>query len=466
VRRRVGVCAAILVSVAVGVWLIDLGLTSTSQGDRTSTALLHLPPFVDVILLSTAALAAGWAWTRSRRTQLAAEAGLASAQEVADRLLKVIDNSSAVIYMRDLDGRYLLVNRQYELLFGIQRHDIVGLTDHDLFPPEMANAFRKNDLRALDRGAPIQMEEIAPHHDGPHTYITVKYPITDTNGRHAAICGISTDITPLKHAEEKERELNAELEERVRERTAELETSTRELDAFAYSVSHDLRTPLRAMAGLSEVLLEDHSHQLDPTGRGYLRRVMAATDRMGQLIDDLLDLSRASRVELIRQQVDLTALVHRIIGDVRTMGPDHPCEVEVRIDDGMHTDGDPVLLELLLLNLISNAWKFTANTTEPRIHVGSAGQDGSMVYFVRDNGAGFDMRYAAKLFVPFQRLHTIDEFPGSGIGLAIVARIVARHGGRIWAESKPGAGANFSFTLPRTPEPRSADAQLDRSRNE
>jgi PAS domain S-box-containing protein len=421
--------------------------------------LLGLPPVVEVALLAAAALAAGWAWTRTQRAHQAVLTDVAGAQEEADRLLKVIDNTSAVIYLRDGDGRYLLVNRQYEELFGIKRHDIVGLTDHDLFPREMADAFRENDLKALAHGAPIQMEEVAPHEDGPHTYITVKYPIADANGRQS-ICGISTDITPLKRAEEKERELNAELEERVRERTAELEASTRELDAFAYSVSHDLRAPLRAVAGFSEVLLEDHSHQLDAAGRGYLRRIIAATERMGQLIDDLLDLSRASRVDLTRQRVDLTALAHRITAEVSALGPDHMDEVEIRIDDGLSAVGDPVLLELVLLNLISNAWKYTAKVPKPRVHVGAVRQNGALVYFVRDNGAGFDMRYADKLFAPFQRLHSFEDFPGSGIGLAIVSRIVARHGGRIWAEGKPGDGAVFRFTLPRTQDPQPLDREL------
>jgi PAS domain S-box-containing protein len=442
-RQRVGVWAAVLMSALVVVWLLDLGLTSTAPGARPTTTLLHIPPALAAVLLALSVLAATWAWTRSRRIQQAA------AQEQADRLLRVIDNTSAVIYMRDLDGRYLLVNRQYEDLFGIKREDIVGLTDHDLFPPDLADAFRENDLKALSRGAPIQMEEIAPHPDGPHTYITVKYPITDANGRQTALCGISTDITALKRAEQKERELNAELEERVRERTAELEASTRELDAFAYSVSHDLRAPLRAMAGFSEVLLEDHAHQLDATGQGYLCRVVAATERMGRLIDDLLDLSRAGRVGLNFQPVDLTALAYRITSDTEALDPARADDVDVCVDDGLRAVGDPVLLELLLENLIANAWKFTAKEPKPRIHVGSRGDGESLVFFVQDNGAGFDMRYADKLFAPFQRLHTCDDFPGSGIGLAIVGRIVARHGGRVWAEGEPGEGAVFSFTLPQ-----------------
>jgi light-regulated signal transduction histidine kinase (bacteriophytochrome) len=302
------------------------------------------------------------------------------------------------------------------------------------------------------------MEEIAPHADGPHTYITVKYPITDLAGRPWGICGISTDITPLKRAEEKERRLNAELEARVRARTAELEASTRELDAFAYSVSHDLRAPLRAVAGFSEVLLEEWADQLDEQGQDYLRRVVAATERMGQLIDDLLNLSRASRMELTREPVDLTAIAHRVVSDLAMTDPLRPAvDLDVTIDEDLHAVCDPALMELVLRNLISNAWKFSAKQNKPRIRFGSVEQEGTSAFFVRDNGAGFDPRYADKLFVPFQRLHAVDDFPGSGIGLAIVNRIIARHGGRVWAESTPGAGAVFYFTLPDHPESDASD---------
>jgi PAS domain S-box-containing protein len=375
---------------------------------------------------------------------------LIQAREDAERLLQVIDNTSAVIYLRDKDGRYLLVNRQYEELFSVKRQDIVGLTDHDLFPANMADDFRANDIKALMNRAPLQMEEVAPHPDGPHTYITVKYPIADSAGNPYAVCGISTDITVVKEAEEQVRRLNTELEQRVRDRTSELEASTRELDAFVYSVSHDLRAPLRAMAGFSEVLLEEYAGLLDETGREYLSRVLAATGRMERLIDDLLDLSRASRVELARRPVDLAHLSESVVADLRAADPERAGAVEVSIDGPLPAVGDPVLLTLVMQNLLANAWKFTAKTPQARIRVDSSEQDGAHVFSVHDNGAGFDMRYADKLFVPFQRLHTFDDFAGSGIGLAIVGRIIARHGGRVWAEGEPGAGAVFHFTLPES----------------
>jgi PAS domain S-box-containing protein len=443
----IAVCAADLVV-----------LLATTASGRLSPTRLGVLLAGNVLLLGGSALTAAWATSRWRRNYRRARRDLTRARQDADRLLKVIDNTSAVIYMRDGDGRYLLVNRRYEELFGIKRRDIVGLTDHDLFPEPMADEFRANDLKALAHGAPIQMEEVAPHPDGPHTYITVKYPIIDLAGRPYAICGISTDITTLKRAEEQVRQLNSDLERRVRERTAELEASTRDLDAFAYSVSHDLRAPLRAVAGFSDLLLEDYHDRLDETGRDYLHRVLAATDRMGQLIDDLLGLSRATRSELTRQPVNLTAMSHRIVAELVGPDPDPGSgpAVQIVIDDDLRAVGDPALLGLVLQNLISNAWKFTAKEPQPRIHVGSSEKDGTRTFFVRDNGAGFDMRYVGKLFVPFQRLHTFDDFAGSGIGLAIVSRIIARHGGRVWAEGEPGDGAVFSFTLPAFAEPRRA----------
>ena len=368
-----------------------------------------------------------------------------SARVGEDQLLALIDNTSAVIYMRDLDGRYMVVNREYERLFHLHREAIIGLTDHDLFPAEIADEFRANDLQAASSGGPVQVEEVAPGEDGPHTYITVKFPLLDGAGQAYAVCGISTDITQRKRAEEQVRQLNAELEQRVRERTAELEASARELDAFAYSVSHDLRAPLRSLHGFSQVLLEDYAGRLDDDGQQYLRRIQANVTRMGLLIDDLLRLSRVTRTGLIRERVDIGAQASEIIDTLRAAEPDR--HVEAVIADAIVATGDPYLIRLALDNLLSNAWKFTSKRSRAIIGVGAIRQHGKPVFFVRDNGAGFDMRYADKLFDPFQRLHAAAEFEGSGIGLAIVHRILTRHGGRIWAESEPGKGSTFFFTF-------------------
>ena len=442
--------AALAWTAAILVCLLDLSLAATANdANRARSPLLALPPLAEALLLGGIGLLAIASAARARIAHLRSETARLHAEENARRLLQVIDNTSAVIYMRDSAGRYLLVNRRYEDLFGVRRQEIMGLTDHDLFSVEVADAFRANDLIAFERGEAIQTEEIAPHPDGVHTYITVKYPIADAAGRRFAICGISTDITDLKRAEEEARRLNTGLEARVRERTAELEASTRELDAFAYSVSHDLRAPLRAVAGFSELLLEDYAAAFDETGRDYLGRIVSATDRMSRLIDDLLSLSRATRAEPRWQPVDLTGIALRVLADLSAEDPDLDRRTRTLVDEDMTATGDPALLELALQNLLSNAWKFTAKQDGALIHVGRQPlPEGGFAFFVRDTGAGFDMRYADRLFVPFQRLHSHEEFNGTGIGLAIVGRIIARHGGRIWAEGLPEHGAVFRFVLP------------------
>lgn len=245
-------------------------------------------------------------------------------------------------------------------------------------------------------------------------------------------------------AESELRRLNAQLEDRVKERTAQLEESSRELEAFAYSVSHDLRGPLRGIAGFSQLLLEDYQEKLDEGMRGYLLRIHRAAGRMGELIDDLLELSRLSKSELRRETVDLSELALQVLKDLNQNDPRRG--VECLVQTGVTAKGDRQLLRIVLENLLGNAWKFSKEAESPVIEFGAKdGEEG--VYFVRDNGAGFDMRYAAKLFTPFHRLHSPDEFEGTGIGLATVQRVVSRHGGRVWAEAEQGRGATFYFTL-------------------
>jgi len=265
------------------------------------------------------------------------------------------------------------------------------------------------------------------------------------------------EIDRRHRAEEKTRKLNEELELRVKQRTMQLKAANKELEAFAYSVSHDLRAPLRSINGFSEILLEDYSDSLDTEGRDYLQRVRAASRRMAALIDDLLTLSRITRRKMHHETVVLSALARRIAAELQETQAER--DVQFVIEDGILVEGDAGLLLVVLQNLMGNAWKFTSKQPHPRIQLGVTENDGERAYFVRDNGAGFDMAYTGKLFGAFQRLHSDEDFAGTGIGLATVQRIIYRHGGRVWAEGEVGQGATFYFTLDRQGDLQSPHAE-------
>jgi len=250
-----------------------------------------------------------------------------------------------------------------------------------------------------------------------------------------------------KQAEQEITRLNAELERRVLERTAQLAATNQELEAFAYSVSHDLRAPLRSISGFSEVLLEHHASQLDAQGQVLLHRVCEASRRMNALIDDLLKLSRIGRSELRWQPVNLSALAESIAAELRQA--ERARAVELAVEPNLRAEGDEHLLGIVLDNLLRNAWKFTGNRPRARIEIGVTAEP-EPAFFVRDNGVGFDMAHAGKLFGVFQRLHSTREFPGTGVGLAIVQRIIQRHRGRVWAAGVLNRGATFYFTLPES----------------
>lgn len=252
----------------------------------------------------------------------------------------------------------------------------------------------------------------------------------------------------LEQIEERDRSLQAahdELERRVEERTAEWTAANRELESFSYSVSHDLRSPLRGIDGFGQALAEDYGHKLDATANSYIQRIRTATQRMGLLIDDLLNLSRVTRAQMQRQTVDLSGMAQSIAAELARR--DGARKVEWVISSGIQAYGDQRLLHVVLDNLLGNAWKYTSKHERARIEFGRQGTNGSVAYFVRDDGAGFNPEYSERLFGAFQRLHGAAEFPGTGIGLATVQRIILRHGGRVWAEGAVERGATFYFTL-------------------
>jgi PAS domain S-box-containing protein len=289
-----------------------------------------------------------------------------------------------------------------------------------------------------------------------YTYISAS-PLFDDDGRVRGSLGVVIDLTERKGAEAEVLRLNEDLERRVKERTAQLEAINKELEAFSYSVSHDLRAPLRSIRGFSEVLLERYCKQLDPTGQEFLRRACQSSQQMETLIEDLLKLSRVSRSELQRQQVNLSSMAELLAAELRKADPQRA--VEFVIEPGLQVRGDERLLRVALDNLLRNAWKFTSKQPQAKIEVGSS-KGPPQALFVRDNGAGFDMAYSSRLFGVFQRLHTVSEFPGTGVGLATVQRIINRHGGRVWATGEVNHGATFYFTLPPNeyiwPEPQPA----------
>ena len=338
----------------------------------------------------------------------------------------------------------------FDQIFGIGAdypRDVPGWLD--LVAPDTRDSHRQTLLEVIQDQGRFDLEfRTRRRQDGQERWVAGQGSVEcDVHGETCRLVGTMLDITERKALEAEIRSLNQDLEKRVNDRTTLLEAANQELEAFSYSVSHDLRAPLRSIDGFSQVLLEDYQNRLDETGRHYLSRIRKGTQRMGLLIDDLLKFSKTNRSDLTLTDCDLSGLSARVAGDLAHGDPGRGGTVSIQ--PGLRVQADPRLMQVVLENLLGNAWKFTAKREDPCIEVGEAvSAEGERAFFIKDNGAGFDMAHAAKLFHAFQRLHAVTDFEGTGIGLAIVQRIIHRHGGRVWAQAEPGHGATFLFTLP------------------
>jgi PAS domain S-box-containing protein len=366
------------------------------------------------------------------------------AQKVADRatafLDSIVEHIPDMIFVKEADSlRFERINRAGEAMLGKKRDELVGKDDFAFFPPAQAEFFQAKDRETLAQGAVVDIvEEPIETPNGIRWLHTKKVPIMDRDGRPRYLLGISADITERKQTAAA-----------LRAAVDAAENANRELESFSYSVAHDLRAPLRSIDGFSQALVEDCGDRLDDCGREHLQRVRSAAQRMGDLIDSLLAIARIARTELRSEPVDLSGLAAMAVEELRTLSPGR--EVEVTIEPSLQSRGDPRLLRVVLDNLLGNAFKFTATRPHAHIEFASAGEGQEHAFFIRDDGVGFDPRYASQLFRVFQRLHSAREFPGTGIGLATVQRVIQRHGGRIWARGEPERGATFFFTLGDAP---------------
>lgn len=376
---------------------------------------------------------------------MATEAELrATLKEIGD--LKAALDEHAIVAITDPQGKISYVNDKFCAISKYRREELLGQDHRIINSGYHPKEFIRELWATIGRGRVWHGELKNRAKDGSFYWVdTTIVPFLNDDGRPRQYVAIRADITERKAAEETILRLNTELEQRVRERTAQLELTNRELEAFSYSVSHDLRAPLRAIDGFSQAVLEDFGPMLPEEGQRQLQTIRFSAQRMGALIDDLLTFARLNRQDLSKRAIDTTRLVRETLAELGFPWSDR--KVEVRVGHLSPAKGDPVLIRQVWINLIANALKYTRRRDRAEIDIGEAEIDGRRAFFIRDNGVGFDMKYANKLFGVFQRLHRIEDYEGTGVGLATVQRIVQRHGGRVWAEAAVDQGATFYFHL-------------------
>jgi PAS domain S-box-containing protein len=368
--------------------------------------------------------------------------------ESEERYRTLVRYAAAGIYEVDFTtGQLTDVNDAMCLILGYTREELLTLPASDHLDEESKNLFL-NRVKLAQTGQQLDnnVEYRIRKKGGQLIWGLFNSRFRWENGKIAGASVIAHDITERKQAETALRES----EQKYRRQAEELATVNKELESFSYSISHDLRAPIQAMKGLCSIMMEDYSGKLEPELQNYLKRIVTSSDKMGELVDDMLNLSKISRQEMNVQQISLSKIAETIIDELQQSDPAK--NVEVSIAQDVETRGDSGLMSIALSNLIGNAWKYSSKTPNAHIEFGEMFKDGETIYYVRDNGAGFNMKFANKLFEPFKRLHSDKEFSGTGIGLAIVKRVIEKHHGKVWAESEPGKGATFFFTLSLTPK--------------
>ena len=367
-------------------------------------------------------------------------------EESENQLRTMVNAIPQLAWMAHTDGFIFWYNQRWFDYTGTTPEQMEGWGWQCVHHPDLLPKVLEAWKQSIATGQPFEMEFPLRAADGHYGwFITRVLPFKDATGNIVRWYGTNTDLSQKREADQEIRRLNANLEHQVAERTAELAAANKELEAFSYSISHDLRAPLRAIDGFSQAVLEDYGEQLPEQGRHDLLTIREGAHRMGALIDGLLRFSRLSRTPLDKEEINTGLLVRTVLEGLKSEREGR--QIEIRIGELPDCQGDPALLGQAWINLISNALKYTRHRLPAIIDIGCKAEQGEQVYFVRDNGAGFDMQYAHKLFGVFQRLHRKDEFEGTGVDLAIVQRIIHRHGGRIWAEAALDHGATFSFTL-------------------